>query len=122
MRSSRSTKLADDGSESLDSHLPIISGLLETVQETLHISIPLVVPVNQLQLTDNTLSFLEDLTDPLVISLHAGLDLDKVNILTHNELASIELILGSSREDIDGVFEVWELGLDVLAHVGQNDP
>jgi hypothetical protein len=119
---SRSSNLADDGSEHLDSCLPISSRSVETIQKAMHVGIFLVILVNQLQLIHNFLGFLEDLTDPLVISLHAGLGLNEVNIMNHNEFASIKFILGSSRGQADRILETWELVLDMLAHVGKNDP
>jgi hypothetical protein len=116
-----SSKLADNRSKPLDSLIPISSRLSQTLQNPSHLSILLAI-FTLLQLIHNLLSFLKDLTDSLVVIPHCGLNLNKINILTHNEIAGIEFAVGSRRREIDGVFEVWELGLDVVVQVGEGDP
>ena len=50
----------------------------------------LVILVNQLQLIDDALSFLENLADSLVVAVHASLDLDAVGVSIDDEAASVE--------------------------------
>jgi hypothetical protein len=107
------SELADDSSQPLDSHLPISSRLSQTLQNASHLSILLAVLI-LLQLIHNLLSFLEDLTDSLVVIPHCGLNLNEMNVLLHDKVAGIEFVDGSWRRQVDGVLEVWELGLDVV--------
>jgi hypothetical protein len=118
----RSSKLTNDGSESLDSHLPISSRLSKTLQNTPDLSIVFVILAAHLHLIDNFLSLFEDLADSLVVALHSGLNLDKVNVMLHDKLAGIEVIVGFGRGEIDGFLEIGKVGLDVVVQIGKSHP
>ena len=50
----------------------------------------LVILVNQLQLIDDALSSPKNLTDSLLVAVHASLGLEAVDVLIDDEAASVE--------------------------------
>jgi hypothetical protein len=118
----RSSKLADDGSKSLDSHLPISSRLSKTLQDTPDLSILVVVLAAHIHLIDDFLSVFEDLADSLIVALHSGLNLDKINVLLHDKLAGAELVACSRRGQIDGFLEIGKMGLDMIVQISKSHP
>lgn len=53
---------------------------------------------------------------------HAGLDSDEIDNVIEDEAAGAEKVRSYSRDQIDGVIDLWDLALDVVVHASKKNP